>query len=282
MFSNSTPPWSTARYTSVRLLPTNEFEAGVADRQDRVTGFSTTALQKAHVLAVGAGGLAGPVVVGLARKGIGRITICDNDQVELSNLSRQEFLPSDLYQFKALALARNAAAQGALGTECVGHAVDFNPTTAPVLAEGVSVAFVGVDHDRTRAVASQFFHQLVRPVVFAATNEAANYAWVFVQETAGPCLCCVFPALTETVGQPRPCAPSPATLDVLRAVSGIALYAIDSLLMPRRRDWNFRSIGLIGDVPDVIDRIRPRPTCAVCARLRQRTIMEPSSRRTAI
>lgn len=267
MSTDSTWPWPTARYTSVRLTPTNEHEAGVADRQDLVPGFSSEALQQAHILVVGAGGLGGPVAIGLAKKGAGKITIADDDQVELSNLARQEFLPTDLYQFKALALARHAAAQGALGAECVGHAIDFNPKTAPLLGQGVSLAFVGVDNDQTRAVSSQFFRQRGRPAVFAAINEAANYAWAFVQEACGPCLTCVFPAMAAALGEPRPCTPAPATLDVLRTISGLVLYALDSLLMPRRREWNFRSVGLIGDVPDIIDRVRSRPTCAVCALL---------------
>ncbi|GMQ83842.1 MAG: molybdopterin-synthase adenylyltransferase MoeB [Gammaproteobacteria bacterium] len=46
-------------------------------------------LLESHVLIIGAGGLGSPVAMYLASAGIGRITIADNDEVDLSNLQRQ-------------------------------------------------------------------------------------------------------------------------------------------------------------------------------------------------
>ena len=46
-------------------------------------------LLESHVLIIGAGGLGSPVAMYLASAGIGRITIADNDKVDLSNLQRQ-------------------------------------------------------------------------------------------------------------------------------------------------------------------------------------------------
>ena len=46
-------------------------------------------LQNAHVLIAGAGGLGSPVAMYLASAGVGSITICDYDKVEISNLNRQ-------------------------------------------------------------------------------------------------------------------------------------------------------------------------------------------------
>ena len=64
------------RYSRHILLP----EIGIDGQQ---------ALLGAHVLLIGAGGLGAPVSLYLAASGVGRITICDHDVVDLTNLQRQ-------------------------------------------------------------------------------------------------------------------------------------------------------------------------------------------------
>lgn len=46
-------------------------------------------LIESHVMVIGLGGLGSPASIYLASSGIGRLTICDFDKVELSNLQRQ-------------------------------------------------------------------------------------------------------------------------------------------------------------------------------------------------
>ena len=46
-------------------------------------------LNGSHVLIVGMGGLGSPIALYLASAGIGRLTICDDDRVDITNLQRQ-------------------------------------------------------------------------------------------------------------------------------------------------------------------------------------------------
>src|ERR1051325_6092280 len=64
------------RYSRHILLP----EIGI-EGQERIS--------RAHALVIGAGGLGSPVALYLASAGVGRITICDGDTVDLTNLQRQ-------------------------------------------------------------------------------------------------------------------------------------------------------------------------------------------------
>ncbi|MTV81245.1 sulfur carrier protein ThiS adenylyltransferase ThiF [Secundilactobacillus folii] len=68
---------------------------------------STTKLTDAHVTIAGAGGLGSNIAIALGRIGVGHLTLIDFDQVELSNLNRQQFKLSQVGMDKVVALKQN-------------------------------------------------------------------------------------------------------------------------------------------------------------------------------
>jgi len=75
----------TVSQTSIRLR--GKAVPGAEDRQRKITGFDQERYSKAGLLCIGAGGLISHIAPTLVRKGIGRITLLDDDVVEPSNLT---------------------------------------------------------------------------------------------------------------------------------------------------------------------------------------------------
>src|SRR5258706_8177746 len=67
--------------------------------------------RRAHAVVVGAGGLGSPVAVYLAAAGVGTLTICDGDAVDLTNLQRQIVHRSD-----AIGISKAESARQTLAT----------------------------------------------------------------------------------------------------------------------------------------------------------------------
>lgn len=66
---------------------------GALDRHQGIAGFDQEKYSTSHVLCIGTGGLISNIAPTLCRKGIGKLTILDDDLVEVSNLNRQRFYP---------------------------------------------------------------------------------------------------------------------------------------------------------------------------------------------
>jgi molybdopterin/thiamine biosynthesis adenylyltransferase len=206
--------------------------------------------------------LIGPVGHSLARKGAGRLIICDGDRVETSNLARQHFYAADLHENKALRLARNLARESFVGMRVTGHATNFNPETADAVSNGAELAIVGVDDSETRIFASQYFGGRV-PVLFCAVDEAATYCWCFVQTGKSPCLGCLFPNQINL--KRERCTEDPASIDILKIVASLVSRAVESVVMPGRElSWAYYDFDLRTAAGNVSDRPKPRLGCPVC------------------
>lgn len=237
-------------------------EAPVFDRFSRIPGADLEALAEAHVVLVGCGGLGGEVGMGLARKGVGRLTLLDHDVVELSNLARQQFSAEDLDQNKAIALAGVLRRQATGRTLIEGHARSFQDALANGLNVDGTIAIIGVDNNATRIAAAKYYLTRGRPAIFLAVDANASKGYVFVQSSRSgeACFSCLFP----DAGQDRRihgCAG--ASIEILKVVAGIALYAVDSLLMPRPRPWNYKEIFL-DQGPDGHRSVIAREGCPLC------------------
>lgn len=254
---------SPLRIVTDRLAPRDPRFA-VSHRQELITGFDQARLSAATCALVGAGGIGGEIGEGLCRKGVGRLCVFDHDVVEHTNLNRQHFFEGDIGHPKAHCLARNLAPHCHAGTTLEGFSVSFEDALALRIDVYASVVVCGVDNSEARVAVSRHYRPLGIPVIFIAVDLLAECGHVFVQESnsTSPCFGCAFPNSLSPLK--APCF-VPASKDILKVTAGLALYAVDSLLMERKRNWNFRRVHLAGYAPDVLSTIECNSNCPLCS-----------------
>jgi molybdopterin/thiamine biosynthesis adenylyltransferase len=252
-------PAFTGSKISVKLR--GEAIPGADDRQKEIPGFNQDIFSNRRVLCIGAGGINSQIAPTLVRKGIGKITLLDDDFVDVSNLNRQRFYVKDLNINKAVALAKNLKPECIVATEIRGCPFRLEEAIEhPSLA--CDVAICGVDNNPGRVLASWYFRAKNIPVIFTAVSRDADHGYVFVQDKDGPCIACRFP---DMVNDDRfPCPGTPAIADILQAVGALAVYAVDTVLMNRPRTWNYRRITLSDPSLDGGTMIAQRERCELC------------------
>jgi molybdopterin/thiamine biosynthesis adenylyltransferase len=243
------------------MVPTRAGYLAVTDRQELVPGFDQEALSRACVWMIGAGGIGSKIGEGVIRKGVGTMCICDPDFVEITNLNRQLYFRRDIGRRKGPRLARNLARHATGRTLIRGWGLSFQETVAMGLDPNPQLVVCGVDNGDTRTEVSRHFRLRGIPVVFAAIDYLAENGYVFVREPGRACFGCAFPRSYR--GRKAPCRTAAAN-DVLQVVAGFVLYAIDTLLMARKRSWNYRHTHLAGFVPSRALLVEKRADCPLC------------------
>ncbi len=147
-----------------------------------------------NALVVGAGGLGSPVALYLAAAGLGRLTLADADQVELSNLQRQiAHATADLGRNKAES-AREAALS--LNPGCAIRALTDH-LDGEALARAVAGADVVLDcTDRfsSRYAINAACRTARVPLVSGAAIRFSGQLAVFdARDPESPCYACLYP-----------------------------------------------------------------------------------------
>lgn len=170
------------------------------------------AIQAAHVLVVGVGGLGAPVLQYLAGAGVGRLTLVDGDVVSLSNLHRQTlFREADVGRAKAFVAAETLRAlNGACAIDTVEAPLD--PANAATLVSRATLVLDCADSFATSYILSDTCKALGVPLISASVLRLGGYVGGFCQ--TAPSLRAVFPDLPDR-------AESCATAGVMGPVVGM-------------------------------------------------------------
>ena len=169
------------RYSRHILLP----EIGI-DGQEK--------LLAAHALVIGAGGLGSPVSLYLAASGVGRITLCDHDQVDLTNLQRQI-----VHTTESIGKAKVVSAQQALAR--INPEVEVQALPERVegarleeLVKSADVVVDATDNFATRHAINRACVEFRKPLVSGAGVRFDGQVAVFdLRRKGSPCYNCLFP-----------------------------------------------------------------------------------------
>ena len=173
------------RYSRHILLPQIGYEG-----QDK--------LVNSHALIVGAGGLGAPVALYLAAGGVGKLTICDFDVVDLTNLQRQI-----IHTTQSVGLNKALSAKQTLQTinpEAIVETVQQKSTEEAftALINNVDVVIDCSDNFATRYALNRICFKLNKPLVSGAAIGFEGQITVYdFRNEVSPCYHCLFPDTGE-------------------------------------------------------------------------------------
>lgn len=228
-----------------------------------------TRLIDSHVLIVGAGGLGCPSALYLAAAGVGKLTIIDPDQVELSNLQRQILYDaSQLQQAKATAAAARLHTLNPLTivNPIVGRA---DAVSLPRLVAAADLVLDCSDNFSTRYAVNRHCVQATKPLISGAASRYEGQLAVFdSRQKHSPCYHCLFPQ--DELADPSPDAlQTCANSGVFAPLTGMigAMQAGEALKLLGGFGEPFLEKLLLIDAGSLRIRTLPMrrdPLCAVC------------------
>lgn len=169
------------RYSRHILLPQVEYVG-----QEKLT--------ESHALIVGAGGLGSPAALYLTASGVGKLTICDFDDVDLTNLQRQIIHTTQSVGINKAVSAKQTLYE--INPEVAIEAMQ-NKATEEQLSSLVSAADVVLDcsdNFATRYALNRICFAQKKPLVSGAAIRFEGQITVFdFRADDSPCYHCLFP-----------------------------------------------------------------------------------------
>ncbi len=150
-------------------------------------------LIKSRALIIGLGGLGSPVAMYLAASGIGELILCDNDNVDLTNLQRQTIHNSETVGMSKVQSATKAIAKINPEINVVAIRKYVDEERLQKLVAQADVVIDASDNFVTRHAINQVCVTHRKPLVSGAAIRFNGQVSVFdLSSSASPCYHCLF------------------------------------------------------------------------------------------
>lgn len=219
----------------------------------------------AHALIIGTGGLGSPAALYLAAAGVGRITLVDDDHVDLTNLQRQ--IAHTLARVDQPKVESAAQAMREINPHIDIHALQARAEGELLerLVADADVVLDCSDNFATRQAVNSACVAHAKPLVAGAAIRFDGQLSVYdLRDPTSPCYACLFPPdaqFEETrcavLGVFAPVVGTVGTLqahEALKLLAGVGGGLTGRLLMFDGRASRFDSVGVARD-----------PHCSVCS-----------------
>jgi molybdopterin/thiamine biosynthesis adenylyltransferase len=221
-------------------------------------------LLASHALIIGAGGLGSPAALYLAASGVGRITLVDDDAVDLTNLQRQVMHTTARIGRPKVESGKQALHEINPDTEVIALRERAGPERLAELVRGVSVVLDCSDNFATRHAVNRACVNAGVPLVAGAVIRFDGQVSVFdAGRPDAPCYACLFPedgrfqdAACATLGVFAPLVGVIGALqaaEALKLLAGVGQPLAGRLLLLDGRAMEWTSIA-----------VARNPACPVC------------------
>ena len=214
-------------------------------------------VKSATVFIAGAGGLGSPLSMYLAVAGVGKIVLCDADEVELSNLNRQILHPEERLGWPKAESAQKTLYDLNPTVNVLSHTEHLDKDNIDRLVVTPDLIVDCLDNFETRYLLNEYCFEHKIPLVHGAVWGMMGQL-TFLQPPETPCLKCIFPkAPPKEVFPVLGAAPGVngclQAMETLKFLTGIGANLKGKLLIFEGEDMSFTSMD-----------VRRVATCPVC------------------
>ena len=222
-------------------------------------------LLSSHALIIGVGGLGSPVALFLASAGVGTLTICDADHVDLTNLQRQ-------IAHDTTTVGMSKVASAAMRISAINPGIRVNAIARRVgqedlatLVANASVVLDCSDNFATRQAINRACVAARKPLVSGAALRFDGQLAVFdSRNPESPCYHCIF-GEDETIEETR-CAVMGVFAPLVGVIGSMQAVEALKLLVPCGETASGKLVvyeALAGEWRTL--KVRRDPQCAVCS-----------------
>ena len=187
-------------------------------------------LINSHALILGLGGLGSSAAMYLASSGVGTLSLCDFDNVDLSNLQRQIIHSTESIGQSKVASAKKRLLK--LNPNNQIHCIDkrLDETGLKQLIEKVDIVLDASDNFPTRYLLNKLCVETQTPLISGAAIRFEGHVTTFTQTAGTACYNCLYPENNEhnegdTCDQLGVLAPLTGVIGSLQAAEAIKTLA---------------------------------------------------------